>query len=32
MDQAAIVGTSAYHPGFLLCIQFTIPGDHREST
>jgi hypothetical protein len=27
-----LVGTPAYHPGFLLCIQFTIPGDRREST
>jgi hypothetical protein len=27
-----IVGTPAYHPGFPLCIQFTIQGDHREST
>jgi hypothetical protein len=26
------VGTPAYHLGFLLCIQFTIPGDRREST
>jgi hypothetical protein len=26
------VGTPAYHPGFLLCIQFTIPGDRHEST
>jgi hypothetical protein len=26
------VGTPAYHPGFPLCIQFTIPGDRREST
>jgi hypothetical protein len=26
------VGTPAYHPGYPLCIQFTIPGDRREST
>jgi hypothetical protein len=26
------VGTPAYHPGFLLCIQFMIPRDRREST
>jgi hypothetical protein len=25
-------GTPAYHPGFPLCIQFTISGDRREST
>jgi hypothetical protein len=29
---AMIVGTLAYHPGFPLCIQFTIPGDRREPT
>jgi hypothetical protein len=28
----ASVGTPAYHPGFPLCIQFTILGDRREST
>jgi hypothetical protein len=29
---SSIVGTPAYHPGYPLCIQFTIPGDRREST
>jgi hypothetical protein len=32
LETLRIVGTPAYHPEFPLCIQFTIPGDRREST